>query len=137
MSTAPFVHHTVYRNELRFLDEAILQDTLDVLLLTRLSTDRWGHWQLGAWNKGSDRWTEKMLKREAEKDFRTAVLWLFMDGAGIDDADHGSFTALCLRNEMNPNEVALKFWKRMSLPRRACARWIAETYRREGCCPRN
>ena len=40
--------------------------------------------------------------------------YFFLDGKGVDDGDHGTFTALCERNGLGPDRAAKAVWKQLT-----------------------
>lgn len=52
----------------------------------------------------------KDLKSRDIENVLSAALYFFLDGRGTDEADPLTFTALCVRNNLSPDEVAKKIW---------------------------
>ncbi len=73
----------------------------------------------------------KTLKQRviSENFLVSPVLFFFPDGTGVDEGNPRTFTALCLRNNVDPNYIARRLWGMLSDERKAL---VTRVLKKEG-----
>ena len=54
------------------------------------------------------------LVNQNNRDCLRAVMYFFLDGAGVDENDPKTFTHLCARNGLDPNKAARSIWDQLN-----------------------